>query len=127
MTEIVKSSTYKNSIDNSIVNNNTWGTGIDWGTITYPSDHVYSQPTISTTTISTPSTYKADITVNDVIIQGQKLSEILEELNKRLLILSRNQSMEEKYPELKEAYETYEKILTSLLAMEAVTGDNNIE
>lgn len=105
-----------------------WKTN-DWNTSIYQPEIYRTTPNTYTTISTTSTTMQAttDIHVNDVIIKGKSLSEALEEINERLLMISRNKLMENKYPELKEAYDKYNNILTTLLAMEAVTGDNSLD
>ena len=40
-----------------------------------------------------------------------------------MLLLNRDVSMEEKYPELKEAYDNYKKILDELTVIEKLTNE----
>lgn len=76
-------------------------------------------------TISNKNTF-SDTKITILMENVEKLGERLEEFSKHLLILDRDKNMEERYPELKEAYDNYNNILNSLLAMKTVTGDDYI-
>lgn len=68
---------------------------------------------------------------SDIIVDGISITETLKSINeikKMLLILQRDTEMEERYPELKEAYDNYNKILKELQVLEKlVDGHENLE
>lgn len=69
--------------------------------------------------------------VGDIEVDGISIKESLKSINdikKMLLILERDTVMEERYPELKEAYDNYNKLLKDLQVMEKLAdGPENIE
>lgn len=102
----------------------TYPDNIDWNPDQrvqwIPDNNIYK--TITTTT--TP--YSGNINVSDVVIDGESLKSKLKEICNRLLIIERDVKMEEKYPELAEAYNNYQSILEGLLALEALIGEENL-
>jgi hypothetical protein len=106
------------SIDNVYINDN-----VDMWKKRYTTIPTTSNTPINTT-VNQPL---SDITCNDIFIKDKSLTEELNLIKDMLLILQRNNKMEAKYPELKEAYNNYNNILQRLKAMEALIGEKNIE
>lgn len=77
------------------------------------------------------STIDTKNNVGDIEIDGVSIRESLKSMNeikKMLLILERDIDMEERYPELKEAYDNYNKILEHLQVIEKLAdGPSNVE
>jgi len=67
---------------------------------------------------TTDTTLKVDGTLK---VQGRDILKELDEIRDALLLLKRDVNMEEKYPELKQAYDEYRKILDELIVMEKLT------
>lgn len=67
------------------------------------------------------------ISSQEIILKGEKLSDIISEIRDGLGFIKRDRMREEKYSELKALAEEYSKILTRIRAMEAVVGEENIE
>ena len=56
-------------------------------------------------------------------VQGRDILKELDEMRDAMLLLNRDVSMEQKYPELKEAYDNYKKILDELTVIEKLTNE----
>ena len=54
-------------------------------------------------------------------VQGRDVLKEFDEIRDALLLLNRDVDMEAKYPELKQAYDEYRKILDELTVMEKLT------
>lgn len=68
--------------------------------------------------------------LSDLYIDGVSVKESLNSMNQikeMLLILQRDITMEERYPELKEAYDNYNEILKQLRVMEKLADGPNTE
>lgn len=96
----------------------------DGTTYTLDNSITISSSTIDTLTIRDTWVNSFDIT--ESTIDGIPLKDELFSIKTHLLLLSRDISMEDKYPELKDAYDEYNKVLKSLMVMELITGDNEI-
>lgn len=89
------------------------------------------------TTIAAPNIASGTITVNPntsvsvdlpLVVNGRNVMGEIDELKDALLILSRDLKLEEKYPELKEAYDNYMEIKRGLGIAEKLysTGKDNV-
>jgi hypothetical protein len=58
-------------------------------------------------------------------VQGRDVMKELDELRASMLLLNRDIDMEEKYPDLKEAYDNYNKVLEELLVVEKLTNEHS--
>jgi hypothetical protein len=52
---------------------------------------------------------------NDLIVKDRNILNELDNLHKSMLLLPRNQKLEDKFPELKEAYDSYIDLYRGLL------------
>lgn len=96
--------------------------------ITIPtSNTIYTLDDSSMIEFSDFTTIKSEFDVSDATVDGVTLSDELATIKKQLLLLSRDVNMEEKYPELKKAYDEYNSILKRLTAMEKITDSNYTE
>ena len=66
----------------------------------------------------TDNTLKVDGTLE---VQGRDVMKELDVMRDALLLLKRDVDMESKYPELKQAYDEYRKILDEIMVMEKLT------
>lgn len=51
----------------------------------------------------------------DLVVQGRDILNELDNLHKSMLLLPRDQKLENKYPELKEAYDAYQELYREIL------------
>ena len=51
----------------------------------------------------------------DLIVKGRNILNELDNLHKHMLLLPRDQELEQKYPELKEAYNAYNELYREIL------------
>jgi len=51
----------------------------------------------------------------DLIVQGRDILFELDNLHKSMLLLPRDQKLEDKYPELKEAYDAYNELYRGIM------------
>ena len=51
----------------------------------------------------------------DLIVQGRDILNELDNLHKSMLLLPRDQKLQDKYPELKEAYDAYQELYREIL------------
>ena len=51
----------------------------------------------------------------DLIVKGRNILNELDNLHKHVLLLPRDQELEQKYPELKEAYNAYNELYREIL------------
>ena len=51
----------------------------------------------------------------DLIVQGRDILNELDNLHKSMLLLPRDQKLEDKYPELKEAYDAYNELYREIM------------
>jgi hypothetical protein len=101
-------------------------------------DHI--MPTNITNSQWTYKTYPSNITISDRItpnttievdgtleVKGRDVLKELDELREILLLLKRDVKLEEKYPELKQAYDDYMELYRGLLIAEKFyeTGNND--
>jgi hypothetical protein len=113
---VIDSSIYNTSI---LRDNSTWQIN---GTIP-----TYSQP-ITSVTPNTTLTHPPSLIVDgEIMVKGENLSEIIQEIRDALYLLKRDKMREEKYKELKLAAEEYNKILHRIQAMEIVVGEDSIK
>ena len=82
-----------------------------------PNNYTYSDVTFADHT-TTDTTLKVD---GKLEVQGRDVLKELDEMRDALLLLKRDVDMEAKYPELKQAYDEYRKILDELTVMEKLT------
>ena len=68
--------------------------------------------------VTTDHTLKVDGTLE---VNGRDVMKELDEMRDALLLLNRDVDMETKYPELKQAYDEYRKILDELTVIEKLT------
>ena len=81
----------------------------------------YSPDYVITDGVTTKgATLQVDGTIE---VQGRDILKELDEMRNAMLLLNRDVSMEEKYPELKEAYDNYKKILDELTVIEKLTNE----
>lgn len=99
----------------------------DGTTYTLDNSITISSSTIDALTIGDTWASTTVFDVTESTIDGIPLKDELSSIKKQLLLLSRDISMEEKYPELKNAYDIYNSVLKNLIAMEKITGDDKIE
>ena len=51
----------------------------------------------------------------DLVVQGRDILNELDNLHKSMLLLPRDQKLQDKYPELKEAYDAYQELYREIL------------
>ena len=51
----------------------------------------------------------------DLIVQGRDILNELDNLHKSMLLLPRDQKLQDKYPELKEAYDAYNELYREIM------------
>ena len=51
----------------------------------------------------------------DLIVQGRDILNELDNLHKSMLLLPRDQKLQDKYPELKQAYDAYQELYREIL------------
>lgn len=97
------------------------------GTITSPTYNTTATSSPYTYTINdyvnTPKTFKVDGDAEfkgDITVKGVKLSERLDEIEKRLAILRPNSDLENRWEELKELGEKYRELEREILEKEQV-------
>ena len=93
-------------------------TNSQWTYNTYPGN------TINSDRITPDTTLKVDGTLE---VKGRDVLKELDELREILLLLKRDVKLEEKYPELKQAYDDYMELYRGLLVAEKFyeTGNEN--
>ena len=65
----------------------------------------------------------------DLIVRNRNILNELDNLHQAMLLLPRDQKLEEKYPELKEAYDSYQELYRGLLLADKMsnTRSKNID
>tara|TARA_Y200000002_G_C22503475_1_gene588231 strand:- start:320 stop:574 length:255 start_codon:yes stop_codon:yes gene_type:complete len=58
----------------------------------------------------------------DLILKGRDILNELDNLHKSMLLLPRDQKLESKYPELKEAYDSYQELYREVLIADKMRG-----
>ena len=56
----------------------------------------------------------------DLVVQGRDILNELDNLHKSMLLLPRDQKLENKYPELKEAYDAYQELYREILIADKI-------
>ena len=70
--------------------------------------------TINTNGNITSDEEKVNIST-DLIVQGRDILNELDNLHKSMLLLPRDQKLQDKYPELKEAYDAYNELYREIM------------
>ena len=83
-----------------------------------PNNYSCHDITFTSHTTTNNPTLKVDGIIE---VNGRDVMKELDEMRDALLLLKRDVDMEEKYPELKQAYDEYRKILDELIVMEKLT------
>ena len=78
-------------------------------------------PKIPSTGSINASDYEVEISTR-LIVQGRDVLNELDNLHKSMLLLPRDQKLEDKYPELKEAYDSYLELYRGLLIAEKMVN-----
>ena len=58
----------------------------------------------------------------DLIVQGRDILFELDNLHKSMLLLPRDQKLQDKYPELKEAYDAYQELYRGVMIAEKMVN-----
>ena len=58
----------------------------------------------------------------DLVVQGRDILFELDNLHKSMLLLPRDQKLQDKYPELKEAYDAYQELYRGVMIAEKMVN-----
>ena len=58
----------------------------------------------------------------DLIVRNRNILNELDDLHRAMLLLPRDQKLEEKYPELREAYDAYQELYKGLLLADKMSN-----
>jgi hypothetical protein len=59
---------------------------------------------------------------NDLIVKDRNILNELDNLHKSMLLLPRDQKLQDKYPELKEAYDAYQELYRGVMIAEKMVN-----
>jgi hypothetical protein len=94
----------------------------------HPGNYIYTSNTGGNSTIADQTTTDTTMHIDGILeVQGRDVLKELDEMREALLLLKRDVDLEEKYPELKQAYDDYMELYRGLHIAEKFyqTGNEN--
>jgi hypothetical protein len=71
-------------------------------------------------------TNNGEVTIEKrLIVEGRDILNELDNLHKSMLLLPRDQKLQDKYPELKEAYDAYQELYRGVMIAEKMVGTHD--